>query len=167
MADLLLIEGDPDHRESLARILEHAGFKVTRHDLSENLTKEDLVGIDGVLAEPGILNRMDALHRSASGPLIVIDRTADIRRAVRAMKLGAADYLAAPVRGHELLASVNEALSAYVDDSISGGAKPFPMIGSSDAMRDLKNRIGKSAPTDATVLVAGGLGTGKELGAPG
>ena len=164
MADLLLIEGDPDHRESLARILEHAGFKVTRHDLSENLTKEDLVGIDGILAEPGILNRMDALHRSASGPLIVIDRTADIRRAVRAMKLGAADYLAAPVRGHELLASVNEALSAYVHDpDFGGGGKPFPMIGSSDVMRDLKDRIGKVAPTDATVLIAGELGTGKEL----
>lgn len=163
MADLLLIEGDPDHRESLARILEHAGFKVTRREPHENLTKEDLIGIDGVLAEPGILDRMDAWRQTASGPLIVIDRNADIRRAVRAMKLGAADYMAAPVRGHELLASVNEALSTYAHDSDSDGGKPFPMIGSSDAMRDLKNRIGKIAPTDATVLIAGELGTGKEL----
>ena len=165
MADLLLIESDPDHRESLARILEHAGFKIARRDLSEALTNDDLAGIDGVLAEPDILDRMENLRRSTSGPLIVIDPNPDVRRAVRAMKLGAADYLAAPVRGHELLAAVNEALAAYIHDpeSPAGATQSFPMVGSSDAMRELKRQIDKIAPTDAAVLIEGELGTGKKL----
>lgn len=165
MTELLLIAGDPDLRESLGRVLEHAGFRVTRRDLSKALTNEDLTGIDAVLAEPGILDRTDRLRRSACGPLIVVDSNADVRRAVRAMRLGAADYLAAPVRGHELLTSVNEALSAHLQDpdAGAGGGQPFPMIGSSDAMQVLKSRIDKIAPTDATVLIEGELGTGKEL----
>ena len=165
MADLLLIEGDPDHRESLARVLEHAGFNVTRVDPGEIPADQDLSGIDGVVAGPGILDRAEALRRLAARPLIVLDRNADVRQAVRAMKLGAADYLAAPARAHELLASVNEALSVRAHDSgpADGAGQPFPMIGSSEAMRDLKNRIDKVAPTDATVLIEGELGTGKEL----
>ena len=165
MAELLLIGGDPDHRRSIARVLERAGYQVTQRDSYENPADEDLSGFDGVLAGAGILDRMDRLRRGTTRPLILVDRNPDVRRTVRAMKLGAADYLAAPVPAHELLASVSEALSADRRDfgPGAGAGQPFPIIGSSAAMRDLKERIEKVAPTDATVLIEGELGTGKEL----
>ena len=165
MTELLLIFGDPELREPLARVLEHAGFKVSRRSLSEALAGGELPKTAAVIAEPAILERTDAWHRWASLPVIVVDHNAGVRQAVRAMKLGVADYLAAPVQARELLASVEETLSARVRESglEEGGRPPFPMVGTSDAMRDLRDRIGKIAPTDATVLVEGELGTGKEL----
>ena len=165
MADLLLIEGDPDHRESLARVLEHAGFRVTRHDGSAALPVGLTDRIDGILAEPAVLDRTEPLLRSDSAPLIVVDRNANVRRAVGAMKRGAAGYLAAPVHAHELLAAVEEALAADVRESGAGDSagQAFPIIGSSDTMRELRNRIVKVALTDATVLIEGEPGSGKEL----
>ena len=165
MAHLLLIEADADHRESLTRVLERAGFTVTPRDAVDSLPDRDLAGTDGVVAGGGILDHGETLRRLSSMPLIVVDRKSDVRRAVRAMKLGATDYLTAPLSTHELLASVNEALSATapVASATTGIKQPFPMIGSSDVMRELQNRIDKVAPTDTTVLIAGELGTGKEL----
>lgn len=165
MADLLLIEGDPEHRESLARVLENAGFKVIQHDASETLTDRHLTGVEGILAQPGILDAMDPLRRAACAPWIVVDRNPDVRRAVRTMKLGVADYLAIPVRAHELLAAVNEALSANDHAAVpgAGGTRPAPIVGSSNAMREVKSRIDKVAATDAAVLIEGELGSGKEL----
>ena len=167
MALLLLTEGDPDHEASLARVLERAGHTVTRHDGSYTLPDQALSTVDAVLAGAGILEQAEALRQLSSRPLIIVDRNANVSQAVRAMKLGAFDYLAAPLLAHELLACVNEAMSraTKVSRRSTAGNRPFPMIGSSKVMHDLQSRIDKVAPTDATVLIEGELGTGKELAA--
>ena len=165
MAHLLLIESDPDHRTMLSRVLERAGFAVTHGNSDNGPSGEALSGIDAILAEAGILERFEALRQLSSAPLIVVDRNADIRQAVRAMKLGAADYLEAPLRPNELLAAIGEALSARAESSPASvdANRPFRMIGASQVMCDLRNRIDKVAPTDAAVLIEGELGTDKEL----
>ena len=167
MAFLLLIEGNRDHQASLARVLERAGFTVRRHDAGDILPRGALSGVDAVIAGAGILERNEVLQRLSSTPLIIVDRSATVRQAVRAMKLGAFDYLPAPPQPHELLASVNDALATVTGDShASTAVKPsFPMIGSCTIMRELQGRIDKVAPTDASVLIVGELGTGKELAA--
>lgn len=149
----------------LSGVLERAGFAVTHGGAEHGPDVEGLSGIDAVIAEAGVLKRAGALHRLSSVPLIIVDRNADIQQAVRAMKLGAVDYLAAPLHGDELLASIKEVVSATGSASAAavGVSQPFPMIGSSKVMRDLQNRIDKVAPTDAAVLVEGEPGTGKEL----
>ncbi len=167
MSELLLIEGDPDHRDSLAWVLERAGHTVTRLDSFAKLAGEALPTVDAVVAGPAVLDQMETLQRQGPAPLIVVDRNADVRRAVHAIKLGAADYLAAPVPAPELVAAVNEALSTGRRNTgrRTGGGQPFPIIGSSDAMRALKDRIESAAATDSPVLIAGEPGTGKELAA--
>ena len=168
MAHLLLIESNPEHRALLSGILERAGFKVTPGDAPAELGERPMFGIDAVLADAGTLERTGARHRAPSVPLIVIDRHASIERAVRAMKRGATDYLAAPLNAQELLDRIEEALSApgnalRAPAAPASAKPPLPMIGSSAAMGDLRNRIDKVAPTDAAVLILGELGTGKEM----
>ncbi len=167
MAHLLLIESDPHHRTVLRRVLEGAGFTVMHGDLDDGPVGKHLYGVDAVLAEAGVLERAGTLRRLSSVPLIVLDRNAAVPRAVRAMKLGAVNYLAAPLSPNELLACIREALSerAEVSPTTAGINQPFLMIGSSKVMRDLKDRIDSVAPRDVAVLIEGELGTGKELAA--
>ena len=168
MAHLLLIESDPEHRTLLSGILEHAGFEIT---LGDALGDGPMFGIDAVLADAATIERAAAQQRVRSVPLIVVDRQASIERAVRAMKRGATDYLAAPLNTQELLDRIEEALSAPGNALRPPAARaapasakpPLPMIGTSAPMSDLRNRIDKVAPTDAAVLILGELGTGKEM----
>ena len=167
MALLLLTEGDNDHETSLARDLERAGHTVRLHNGGDRLPDQVLFEVDAVLAGAGILERSETLRQLASLPLIIVDRNANVGQAVRAMKLGAVDYLEGPPQANDLLASVAEALSAATRTARRSTTvnQPFPMIGSSEIMRDLQSRIDKVAPTDTTVLIEGELGTGKELAA--
>ena len=102
MADLLLIESDPQYSETLARTLENAGFGVMRHPADKAPAEHELARVDGILGSAAVLEDDETLHRLASKPLIVLDRRASVRRAVRAMKLGAADYLADELRAGRL-----------------------------------------------------------------
>lgn len=170
MAHLLLIEAVSDRELAVERVLEQAGFQVTRHEPANELPDQNLSGIDAVVADAEVLDWTEVLHRLASVPLVIVDQNANVRQAVRAMKLGAADYLAGSAHARELIDSINEALSGSAQSGHGAGAprtggvsQPFPMIGSSSVMRELQSRIDKVAPTDATVLVLGELGTGKEL----
>ncbi len=165
MAHLLLIEAETDRQQSVERVLHQAGFEVTRHAPDNRLPDESLSMADAIVAGAEILDHTEAMRQLSSMPLVIIDQNANVRQAVRAMKLGAADYLSGPAHSHELIASINEALSRSTAGSPATGSPrtPFPMIGSSSVMRELQGRIDKVAPTDAAVLIQGELGTGKEL----
>ncbi len=164
MAELLLIEDNPHHRKSLARVLRHAGFRVTAQENSI-FADEALAKSNGILAQAAILDDPETLRRLRAKPLIILDWNADIRQAVHAMKLGVADYLAAPPRAEELIDAVNDALAvpARHPSPVAGAAQPFPLMGSSDAIRALRSRIQRVAATDIPVLIQGELGTGKAL----
>ncbi|MDE6623060.1 MAG: sigma-54 dependent transcriptional regulator [Alistipes sp.] len=100
-------------------------------------------------------------------PVIVMTGYAEIRNAVRSMKLGACDYVAKPVNPDELLKKIREALEG-------AGAKRAPTAepavrpaagyieGRSDAARRLYEYIRLVAPTNISVLIHGASGTGKE-----
>ena len=165
MADLLLIEGDPGHSETLARILENAGFRVTRHVANAASADYRLADIDAILGGPEVFDDDANLLRLSIRPLIVLDWNASIHQAVRAMKLGASDYLAAPVATETLITSVNNALATPSTLHLPANDRDAtpPIIGSSKVMRELRERILRVAPTDATVLLQGELGTGKAM----
>lgn len=111
-----------------------------------------------------------------AAPVIVMTSYAEIRNAVRCMKLGARDYVAKPVNPDELLKKIREALDAPAAGEESAGssrnaprasrsaaAEPFNYIeGRSDAARQLYEYVRLVAPTDMSVLVNGASGTGKE-----
>ena len=109
-----------------------------------------------------------------AAPVIVMTSYAEIRNAVRCMKLGARDYVAKPVNPDELLKKIREALDAPAAGEESAGsgrnaprasrsaaAEPLNYIeGRSDAARQLYEYVRLVAPTDMSVLVNGASGTG-------
>jgi DNA-binding NtrC family response regulator len=92
----------------------------------------------------------------------------NLETAVKAMRMGAFDYITKPPDLNHLLSTVRSALQSKVQPAPVQKAVKKPnvsqqMVGESDAMQRIHNLISKVAPTQARVLVQGPNGSGKEL----
>jgi two-component system, NtrC family, response regulator AtoC len=105
-------------------------------------------------------------------PAIVISAYGDVRDAVKAMKLGARDYLVKPFDPEELLMRLRRLLaeSALAGQVEAGrhapeasGEQPGVWIGDGDRMKGIRELVTRVAPTPSTVLITGESGTGKEV----
>jgi len=108
-------------------------------------------------------------HRSDL-EVIIMTGYSTIDSAVKAMRLGAFDYVSKPFTPNELLERTQGALdhlkrSRAEADVDGSGAPERKLIGGSEAMTRVYTLIGKVAQSDATVLIVGESGTGKELAA--
>ncbi len=168
-ARLLVVDDDPTFRLTTAALLAADGFTVdTAADGREAVdrlqeTRYDLLLVD--LRMPGIdgLGLVEALRLWGHGvPILMISGFGTVDSAVRALHLGADDFLVKPVEPDVLSARVSELLErrpqAKAEDATAPG-----IIGRSGAMRALLERIARVAPTETTVLVTGETGVGKEL----
>ncbi len=137
----------------------------------------DLVLLDVVLPDRSGLEVLRLMmDRGLDVPVIVITSHASMDVAVEAMKRGAYDFLAKPLRVVELEKLVDGAL-ARSDGSgppLDGAGPPLAspvepgtaeerLVGRSPGMIDVYKTIGRVAQTNATVLISGESGTGKEL----
>jgi DNA-binding NtrC family response regulator len=97
-------------------------------------------------------------------PVIVLTAHGSVDAAVRAMKLGAFDFMQKPFERLEVVHTVDKAL-AVVERAgpprIETSSRA--LVGESPAMQTLRQQIGRVAPTLSTVLLLGETGTGKEL----
>jgi DNA-binding NtrC family response regulator len=97
-------------------------------------------------------------------PVVLMTAWATVERAVQAMQLGARDYVRKPWDNERLLAAcrtqlaLRRARSSNETNSVSSDA-----LGRSAAMRAVMRMVSAIAPTEASVLITGGPGTGKEL----
>jgi len=104
-------------------------------------------------------------------PVIVVTAFGTVQSAVNAMKAGAYDYITKPIHGYELNALVkcalnqhrlmNEAEKKRIGLHQNDGFEQIS--GTSDSLRRALDTVARVAPTDATVLILGETGTGKEL----
>jgi DNA-binding NtrC family response regulator len=171
---ILVIEDDKVLCRLLSEQLQAMGHIVaTAHSWAD--AKSTLEGVDPSLALLDIrLPDADGLKclpdLSTQCPVIVLTAFSSIKHAVEAMRAGAAEYLAKPVNPAELELAVMRTLSA---DSLRRQYEYFrnqltpaiaeDMVGSSEAFSELVRMIELVAPSDATVLIEGESGVGKEL----
>lgn len=122
-------------------------------------------GMDGIQ----LLNRLKAIRPQAQ--VVMMTAYGTVENAVAAMKQGAADYLLKPVKIHELKRLLNRLFEIPTDDetvseSLAQERKEFSfdsVIAESGAMRRVVEMAQKVASKNATVLLRGESGTGKDL----
>lgn len=96
-------------------------------------------------------------------PIIFLTRHGDLPMAVRAVKAGAANVIPKPFDDDNLLKAVRQCLTSCPEDEIRADQSVGNMIGKSTGLQAVVNAVQLVAPTDATVLIHGETGTGKEL----
>ncbi len=175
---ILLVDDDLAHRTMLNvnLSLEYQVFEVEDGDRVLpflEMSTVDLILLDMKMVRMDGLETLKALQESvfASIPVIVLTAFSSVEVAVKAMREGAYDYVAKPIDMDELhlvitralgfqeLKAENKRLQKRVDQGASFGG----IIGSGPAMEELFATLALVAPSDATVLVRGETGTGKEL----
>jgi two-component system response regulator HydG len=175
---VLVIDDDAAHAEAVADSLARVGYDCTvattggegitllGRDAYEvivtDLRMKDMTGLD-VLAQ--------AKNLLPDAEVIVVTGHGTIQSAVEAMQQGAFNYLLKPLDLKQLRAVVDNAarnqhlrranaeLNRRLDEKFGFEG----IVGNSPAMQELVDRLRRIAPTDATVLIQGETGTGKEL----
>ena len=170
-AHILVVDDDHAFRHTTAALLRKEGHVVgVASDGQEAVAalqanSHDLMLLD--LRMPGIdgLGLVEALRLWGNGiPVLMISGFGTVDSAVRAMHLGADDFLTKPVEPDVLIARVAQLLERRPS---ADKAPPHPagLIGRAPAMARFFVALGKVAPTDTTVLITGETGTGKERAA--
>lgn len=172
---IMIIDDEKNIRISLTNILEDEGYTVDSYStINSGLqalleSDPDLILLDVKLPDG---NGIDALAKIketlAQIPVIMISGNSNISDAVKAIKLGAYDFLEKPLSLPKIKITVKKALDFYAmtlklmriqADSERG----WRMVGESKVMQELNALINRVAPSNAKILVYGESGTGKEL----
>ncbi|MBN2060883.1 MAG: sigma-54-dependent Fis family transcriptional regulator [Deltaproteobacteria bacterium] len=177
MSKILIIDDDSQLRKSFEKLMSEEGYTVECAPSGEAGLKcikaevPDVVVLDMKLPGMNGLETFQAIHE-AEGKLPVIIMTAygTTETAIEATKMGAFDYILKPFDIPDMLDTIQQAIEAgrYMRNKVDMGALSYKssgdaIIGKSRVMQDVYKSIGRVAPTDATVLIRGDSGTGKEL----
>jgi two-component system response regulator HydG len=177
-ASLLIVDDEFSVRDSLEHWFRKDGYEVhTAVDAAAALKALEAAEFDVALLDvrlPGMdgIQLLDEIRRRWPRTIVVmITAFASVETAVRALKLGAADYVTKPINAEELSLVVAESIAARrlreenlrLRGTIDEMAASNEIVGQSPPMRKVMELIDHVARTDATVLVLGESGTGKEL----
>ncbi len=182
MEPLVLIADDErPNLESLGRIFAKEGWKVLTAESGaaalEILRRERVAVLVTDLMMPGMSG--EALLRAAhtvspDTEVVLVTAYGTVEAAVSAMREGAYDFIAKPVKRHAVVKSVRQALekgkllaeNRDLRAQLAGlGVGAGALIGNAPAFRATLDVLRQAAPSSATVLLSGESGTGKELAA--
>lgn len=169
---VLVVDDHGSARQSVAEIMEALDYRVTSRgsavEALDFLSQQcvDLVFTD--LMMPGMdgLEFIQALNRRRiASQVVMFTAHASVDTAVRAMKIGAFDYIEKPFTLEQLESVAARAMKQQeaAESTSCAGDPTMELLGGSRVMQDLKQKIRQVAATDETVLVTGESGTGKEL----
>jgi two-component system nitrogen regulation response regulator NtrX len=177
MASILVVDDEPGVRSSISGVLRDEGFEVDTADTGEAcLEKANGAAYDVIVLDiwlPGLdgLTTLQRLReRQIDSQVVIISGHGNIESAVRAIKMGAYDFIEKPLSLEKTVLVVRNALRrrdleaenrflrAKVDRQ-----QQHTMVGESPAMNKLREHVSLAAPTNGRVLILGESGTGKEL----
>jgi DNA-binding NtrC family response regulator len=171
MATVLIVDDDPAMREALCEAARDLGYDArSAASGSQALGALDARPVDAVLvdlrmpAKDGSEGLRRIRTRPDRPPVTVLTAHATAANTIEAMRLGAFDHLTKPIGRDELsrvLAAMLAARGAPREPRPAAGQDG--LIGSSEPIRAVQKTIGLLADSNATVLISGETGTGKEL----
>ena len=171
MSTILIIDDDADLRDTLAEAIVDLGHTpVAVADGTAGLTRVAQGGIDAVLLDlrmPGmdgmrVLERLRALPNPP--PVAVLTAVPNAENTIEAMRLGAVDHLAKPIGRADLATLIAGMLpEAVTAQPATPKGERTTLVGNSASMRAVQKSIGRLADSDASVLITGETGTGKEV----
>jgi two-component system nitrogen regulation response regulator NtrX len=172
---ILVVDDEPGVRSALSGVLRDEGYSVEAVPSGEACLERVTRGAVDLILLDVWLPGMDGLatlarlrERQVDAQIVLISGHGNIESAVKAIKMGAFDFVEKPlsldktvlvVRNalrQQRLEAENRALRAKVD-------RTQMMVGESYAMRQLREQVAMAAPTNGRVLIYGENGTGKEL----
>jgi two-component system nitrogen regulation response regulator NtrX len=174
---ILIVDDQPEILKTVSGLMEDEGYSsLTAPGGAEALAALADADVSLVLLDirmPGMdgLEVLKRIRETAPDlPVIMISGQATIDDAVRATKLGAADFVEKPVQPERLLLAIKNTLAMenLRSQNVSLARelrRRQEMIGESAPMRRLREEIQRAAPSRARVLIVGDNGTGKELAA--
>jgi two-component system, NtrC family, response regulator AtoC len=181
-APILIIDANPDTRDTLARVVREAGHRV----LATGRSSEGLalvssmrpvaVVLDLDNADTDALNLIRQIRLESTDPtLVALAETPETGLVVAAMRAGASDVLGKPARPEAVLGALRAGLEPQDDARAaevprapgSDGDRFWPdldlLFHNSQRMRAVENIVRRAADTNATILLEGESGTGKEM----
>ncbi|MGE5094436.1 MAG: sigma-54-dependent transcriptional regulator [Betaproteobacteria bacterium] len=177
MSHVLIVDDDPNTREALAAIATAEGFTtavaggVAEARIQLVRQRPDVLIMDLKLPDGSGMDLFEDLEDRSSIETILITGHASVETAVEALRLGASDYLTKPVNLQRLKAVLQRVpksgeLRAEIGalrDELRRLGRFGRLVGRSQAMQEVYDKIARVAPTEATVLLLGESGTGKEI----
>ncbi len=175
---VLVIDDEPDIRESLETLLVSEGYTV---DLAQNGVEGlhrlesrgyDLVLLDLMMPDKSGMEVITEFRlRDRETPVFMITAYGSVEAAVEALKLGATDYFSKPWDNEKLMIEIGSAIERRRLEDENTQLKralkqrySFPnIIGKSDRMVRMLDLVAQVAPSRSTILITGETGTGKEL----
>lgn len=171
---ILVVDDEAGVRESLSGILEDEGYEVITASSGREAIElirdntPDIIFLDVWLPEMDGIETLSQIKESLDVPVIMISGHANIETAVKAIKLGAYDFLEKPLSLDKVVIVAKRALETIrllSENRILKASlnKKWKLVGDSEKIRILNQQIEMAAQSSSRVLITGESGTGKEI----
>jgi two-component system response regulator HydG len=175
---VLVVDDDSAHRTMLRTLIDGWGYAVSEADDGSTAVEKiketafDLVLMDVRMVKVSGLEALETIKAlNPSIPVIIMTAFSSVETAVKALKQGAHDYLTKPLDFDKLKLTIDRAMehtrlkeeNRLLRETLGQQFDSQNIIGRSPAMLKLLETVSQVAPSEATVLISGDSGTGKEL----
>ena len=169
MTNILIVDDDATFCVMLRTFLEKKGYAVKEaFSFSEGLKATKATNFDVILTDirlpdkDGLELLTEIKSKQPQVPVILMTGYGDIRTAVKAIKMGAFEYVTKPINPDEILFIIQTALRDNREQKVQTSNSFDYVVGISESAAKLNEYISLVAPTSMSVLILGESGTGKE-----